>query len=450
MKASGHPAFAWAFVLACALACAALVNGPTHAQAPASVGATWKINGNGYLGDLVITQAVDGRLTGSVYGQDIEGFYAAGEGSIAFVRYLSPGKPFQLFIGTASAQGLRGDFYPITAEGGASADRLRFDWSATLAPAFIGPVPGPRVMTGTTTLLAPPTPTPSPGTSPAPSPAPTEAMPAPPPPPTKTAAANFSGHTFVEAPAVDNIAAFTEGAVVIRCPADKVASGYSSARGLVPWDGANLIEAAPLADGSGFRFALYNGSLAAQTLNSLGIVCIDRPDGYQIVESTWQLQSRKRALIEASCPVGQLLIGGGSRASRAVYTAASAPRADGGAWQAHFRSDLFLPGSDAVHVFAVCVADRYGAALGLVASPESSLARGAMVDETHLSCGGGRKGLSAGVYSSATPIKAWGPMYILNPTRPPDQAHSWKFFAITNVDADRADVGMRAICASFQ
>ncbi len=385
----------------------ALIGGSALAEAPASVGANWKINGNGYPGDLAISQAADGRLTGSVYGQTIEGYYSPGAGNLAFVRYQS-GKPYQVFIGTVSPGKLGGQFYPLGPDGGATPGRLSYDWSATLVPAFIGP----GVVTGTAIV--------------------------PPPPPLL-----FSGHTVTPAPAV-NVDPQTEATVVAQCPAGKVVSGYSRVRPYIA-AGAYIIEATPTQDGSGMRFTAYNGALLNVNenpgLRHIEAICIDRPEGYEITLQGQALSAGQRAVVEVGCPAGKVLIGGGTRTQRTVYTAASGPRADGGAWQAHFRNDLKLPGGSLAQVFGICVSDRYAGARSLVSSPDANVGQGGILVAPPLSCNNW-KGLSAGVHSSATTIGHTGPSLDSN-------GSAWGV-NISNQEADLATVGLRALCGSFQ
>ncbi|MEI7466418.1 MAG: hypothetical protein WCJ87_13830, partial [Burkholderiales bacterium] len=83
---------------------------PNSAAGPASVAGAHQINGNGFVGPLQLNQAPDGTLTGTIYGQMLEGHYASGTGSIALIRYSGPAQPFQLFVGTVTPQGMRGEF----------------------------------------------------------------------------------------------------------------------------------------------------------------------------------------------------------------------------------------------------------------------------------------------------------------------------------------------------
>ncbi len=51
---------------------------------------TWKINGNSAEGGLVITSVgSDGKLSGTVYGNQIEGFWNEGAQKVTFLRLPS-------------------------------------------------------------------------------------------------------------------------------------------------------------------------------------------------------------------------------------------------------------------------------------------------------------------------------------------------------------------------
>lgn len=102
---------------------------PGAMPGPPSVAGSYTINGNGFVGPLVLVQAADGGISGTVYNDRIEGHYAAGSGSLVFVRY-SGAAPIQVFTGTVAAGTLRGDLHALLPAAGASAQRARFDWSA--------------------------------------------------------------------------------------------------------------------------------------------------------------------------------------------------------------------------------------------------------------------------------------------------------------------------------
>ncbi len=116
--------------------------GPNPSAMPASpptINGTYRIDGNGFLGDLVINQRNDGQITGTrMYDHGLIGHYAVGTGSIAMVR-MAGNRPFQVFVGRAASMGpapplLTGVFFPLDASGGASPQRLQFDWKTGDAP----------------------------------------------------------------------------------------------------------------------------------------------------------------------------------------------------------------------------------------------------------------------------------------------------------------------------
>ncbi len=106
---------------------------------PPTINGSYRIDGNGFLGDLVINQRSDGQITGNrIYDHGLIGHYAAGTGSIAMVR-MAGNRPFQVFVGRAASMGpapplLTGVFFPLDASGGASPQRLQFDWKTGDAP----------------------------------------------------------------------------------------------------------------------------------------------------------------------------------------------------------------------------------------------------------------------------------------------------------------------------
>ncbi len=114
---------------------------PGSAAGPASIAGAHQVSGNGYIGPLQLNQAPDGTLSGTIYGNPVEGHYASGTGSVAFIRYSGSGQPFQLFVGTVNAQGMRGEFYALNSSAGASPQRMKFEWSTQQpATALLAPV----------------------------------------------------------------------------------------------------------------------------------------------------------------------------------------------------------------------------------------------------------------------------------------------------------------------
>lgn len=62
---------------------------------------TWQINGNGWRGELVITSVdAQGNLSGTVFGDQIQGFWDETSQMITFARSLNPAKPFALQVYT--------------------------------------------------------------------------------------------------------------------------------------------------------------------------------------------------------------------------------------------------------------------------------------------------------------------------------------------------------------
>lgn len=116
---------------------------PANAGGPADIGGSYTINGNGYVGALALAQAPDGSLAGTVYADRLAGHYAAGTGTLAFVRY-SGATPIQVFVGRSDGGQLRGDFFALTAPAGASAQRVRFGWSAQPSGRAATSLPAPR------------------------------------------------------------------------------------------------------------------------------------------------------------------------------------------------------------------------------------------------------------------------------------------------------------------
>jgi len=423
---------------------------PALAQSPASIGMAWKINGNGHVGDLVLQQAADGRLSGTIYGQTAEGFYAPGAGSLVLVRFQGS-RPFQVFIGSATPQGLRGEFYALAPDGGASPGRLRYDWVATSAQAAPVQVPmqAPmQVQVRPATALLPPAPVPAPVPVPAPAPAPAP-VPAPAPPP------RLSGWVEVEAQPLE-VQPLTGGSTAAQCPAGKVVAGFTSARGNQYGMGDHHIESAPLADGSAFRFSAFAGNaLPLLKVRITGrVACIDRPEGYQIIERSQPTVAGQELVLEAACPSGKLLIGGGSSTDRRVFTASSAPHAGGGAWQARFRNEtLISSGLQDTRVFAVCASDRLAAAVQVVSSAPLRLGAGGVQPRMELQCPSGKRGLAAGMFSSISSVEYGGPWYFDRPNPP---AHNLVQAWVGSISSRAslfsgagADVGLRAICADI-
>lgn len=126
-----------------AVAGASVVTSHTTALAAtdaSSVASTWRVNGNGAAGDIVLTQAADGTLGGTIYGDPLTGFYASGARTAILLR--GPVKrPFQVFVGQVSTDGasMSGTFFGLdTSASGASKARNEFGFVAlrsTVTPA---------------------------------------------------------------------------------------------------------------------------------------------------------------------------------------------------------------------------------------------------------------------------------------------------------------------------
>jgi hypothetical protein len=112
------------------------------AQPVAPVVGTWRINGNGSRGDLII-RSVDGSGnlgTASAFGQTIFGFWHAPSGMIEFVRVISSTDLNRLQIYTGYLMNpAAGSGFPVSMAGtfkayrrsGGSAARSSFGWLAT-------------------------------------------------------------------------------------------------------------------------------------------------------------------------------------------------------------------------------------------------------------------------------------------------------------------------------
>jgi hypothetical protein len=114
-------------------------------QSVSLIEATYTINGNGHLGDLVITSIdASGNLNGTVFGQPIIGFWDEDGQKITFMRIIDAGDPSKTQIYTGyrfRTEGgcedgvgdvcdtLTGSFEAFSGTGG-SADRSVYGWYA--------------------------------------------------------------------------------------------------------------------------------------------------------------------------------------------------------------------------------------------------------------------------------------------------------------------------------
>jgi len=108
----------------------------------------WKINGNGFTGEIDITSvAADGQIAGTVFGNQILGFWDDVSKKITFLRVINPADPstHQVYTGYlfrtpgASPLDAIGDFH-LTLTGcfeafsgtGGIAQRVLYGWYAML------------------------------------------------------------------------------------------------------------------------------------------------------------------------------------------------------------------------------------------------------------------------------------------------------------------------------
>jgi len=122
---------------------AALASTPrvAHAASSLPVG-TWKINGNGFKGELVIASVdAQGKVSGTVYGNPIQGFWDEDARRITFTRGNNATSPSRVQIytsymfrnnaGSDSEFTLAGYFEAFSGMGG-TAQRNVFGWFATI------------------------------------------------------------------------------------------------------------------------------------------------------------------------------------------------------------------------------------------------------------------------------------------------------------------------------
>lgn len=103
----------------------------------------WKINGNGFEGDLNIKNVdAQGKINGTVYGNPIQGFFDNVSGKITFQRVIQSNDPAQnqVFSGYffptppgdgATFYGLAGTFEAFAGTGG-TAQKSSFGWFARI------------------------------------------------------------------------------------------------------------------------------------------------------------------------------------------------------------------------------------------------------------------------------------------------------------------------------
>lgn len=101
----------------------------------------WQINGNGWPGDLDLTQDADGRVTGTIYGgEPVQGFYSRSERRLVLLRGPAT-RPIQAFVGDVSTDGERWQGQLYTLDTGASGGHFARNVFSFAAQRY-GPAPG--------------------------------------------------------------------------------------------------------------------------------------------------------------------------------------------------------------------------------------------------------------------------------------------------------------------
>jgi hypothetical protein len=115
------------------LGCAALLLPGQALADPGDISGTWHGRANDTPGDLQISQAPDGTLRGTIFGDPIEGFYVPSVRRFVFLRKLSNGDPIQFYEGWVSWNGsaLGGEFHAWNSAGGAGASGCSWNFSAS-------------------------------------------------------------------------------------------------------------------------------------------------------------------------------------------------------------------------------------------------------------------------------------------------------------------------------
>jgi hypothetical protein len=106
---------------------------------------TWKIVNNGFPGDLVLRVDSNGRVSGTVYGQEIFGFWDEDAKKIIFVRIINRADPtsYQIFTGFLFTPAYRlntgqsgevawmlAGYFEAFSGSGATAQRILYGWHA--------------------------------------------------------------------------------------------------------------------------------------------------------------------------------------------------------------------------------------------------------------------------------------------------------------------------------
>jgi hypothetical protein len=220
-------------------------------------------------------------------------------------------------------------------------------------------------------------------------------------------------------------------------------------------DAMKPLAAFPTPDGSGFSVKGENPILSPLAQLRSFPICIDRPDGYEIVRTDRVLHPGNRASVEVTCPAGKVLIGGGFNAEAGVHTAMSAPKLDGSAWVGLFRSDAVV-GDRKTETYAVCAAASAIPDRQITESGRSQVP-GGVVKSLELRCGSGKKALAIG-YSVDATTTTLGGLYWLSPETAADPRNhttrpveTWNG-AIKNTSAEIEnvimDIRLVAICAT--
>ena len=119
-------------ILRAIAACCALATLSLPASAnPSSVGGQWSVIGNNSPGTLIMSQAPNGVITGSIYGNSIQGLYIPSTRRLVFAR-LAGNTPVQLFEAHVSGNGqyLAGSLIAWNGSGGASQSGVDFNFQA--------------------------------------------------------------------------------------------------------------------------------------------------------------------------------------------------------------------------------------------------------------------------------------------------------------------------------
>jgi hypothetical protein len=198
---------------------------------------------------------------------------------------------------------------------------------------------------------------------------------------------------------IDNINPGSRGGPTAACTDGRVVTGGYAAIG----PSGKVLAKRPAVDGSAFLATGENDEMfgSPSQLSVMGI-CIARPAGYMVTQTSRTIPAHGRAQLEATCPAGTALIGGGASTESGVYLAMSAPKLDGSAWATYFRSDV-LWGDKKVEAYAVCAAQNVIPGREIISSPPSQFGPGTQVTFS-LVCPPGKKALSVGHYVTSTTV----------------------------------------------